>query len=38
LLQRVMQRRGFAPYAKEWWRFMLDGEQFPDTYYDFPVR
>ena len=38
VLQRVMQRHGFVPYAKEWWHFTLDGEPFPDTYYDFPVR
>jgi zinc D-Ala-D-Ala dipeptidase len=29
---------GFRPYEREWWRFTLRGELFPDTYFDFPVR
>jgi D-alanyl-D-alanine dipeptidase len=37
-LAEAMQRRGFAPYDKEWWHFTLKGEPFPDTYFDFPVR
>lgn len=38
LLVDAMRRRGFIPYAKEWWHFTLRGEPFPDTYFDFPVR
>lgn len=38
LLADAMRRRGFIPYAKEWWHFTLRGEPFPDTYFDFPVR
>ena len=38
LLAEAMRRRGFIPYAKEWWHFTLRGEPFPDTYFDFPVR
>ena len=38
LLARAMSRRGFAPYAKEWWHFTLRDEPFPRTYFDFPVR
>ncbi len=38
LLAAAMRRRGFRPYAKEWWHFTLAREPFPDTYFDFPVR
>ena len=38
LLASAMRRRGFRPYAKEWWHFTLRVEPFPDTYFDFPVR
>ncbi|MBI1179817.1 MAG: peptidase M15 [Alphaproteobacteria bacterium] len=38
LLRLAMERRGFAPFAMEWWHFTLRDEPFPDTYFDFPVR
>ena len=38
LLSAAMQRRGFRPYAKEWWHFTLRNEPFPETYFDFPVQ
>jgi len=38
LLQLVMEKHGFIPYAKEWWHFTLKGEPYPDTYFDFPVN
>ena len=38
LLAAAMRRGGFRPYDKEWWHFTLNGEPFPDTYFDFPVR
>jgi D-alanyl-D-alanine dipeptidase len=38
LLAAAMRRRGFRPYAKEWWHFTLAREPFPATYFDFPVR
>jgi D-alanyl-D-alanine dipeptidase len=38
LLATAMRRRGFRPYAKEWWHFTLRSEPFPDTYFDFPVK
>jgi len=38
LLQRVMMAHGFRPLREEWWHFTLEGEPFPDTYFDFPVR
>jgi zinc D-Ala-D-Ala dipeptidase len=38
LLAGAMRRRGFQPYAKEWWHFTLRHEPFPDSYFDFPVR
>ena len=38
LLSDAMRKRGFIPYAKEWWHFTLRNEPFPDSYFDFPVR
>ncbi len=37
LLQRGMKRAGFSPLECEWWHFLLDGEPYPDVYFDFPV-
>jgi len=37
-LAAAMRRRGFRPYAKEWWHFTLAAEPFPKTYFDFPVK
>ncbi|HLO26964.1 MAG TPA: M15 family metallopeptidase [Geobacteraceae bacterium] len=38
LLQTVMKKHGFRPYAKEWWHFTLEHEPFPETYFNFPIR
>lgn len=38
LLQSVMRKFGFKPYAKEWWHFTLRNEMHPRTYFDFLVR
>jgi D-alanyl-D-alanine dipeptidase len=38
LLAAAMMRRGFRPYAREWWHFTLAHEPFPERYFDFPVR
>ena len=38
LLQMIMKKSGFRPYAKEWWHFTLEQEPFPGTYFDFPVE
>ena len=38
VLRQAMLRRGFVPYAKEWWHFTLTAEPFPDRYFDFEVR
>jgi D-alanyl-D-alanine dipeptidase len=38
LLAQVMRKRGFVPYAKEWWHFTLRHEPYPQTYFDFPIR
>lgn len=38
LLQTVMKRHGFTHYAREWWHFTLEGEPFPQTYFNFPVE
>ena len=37
-LREAMTRRGFMPLAEEWWHFTLEDEQYPDTYFTFPVR
>lgn len=36
LLQSLMRAEGFVPYTQEWWYFSLNGEPYPDTYFDFP--
>ena len=35
LLQKIMIKHGFLPYAKEWWHFTLAEEPFPNKYFDF---
>ena len=37
LLQAAMIRNGFLPFDCEWWHFTLEGEPFPDIYFEFPV-
>ncbi|MPZ63743.1 MAG: D-alanyl-D-alanine dipeptidase [Propionibacteriales bacterium] len=37
LLKATLEEAGFTNYASEWWHYTLDGEPFPDTYFDFPV-
>jgi D-alanyl-D-alanine dipeptidase len=32
-----MGRAGFRNLPEEWWHFTLNGEPYPDTYFDFPV-
>jgi len=38
LLQRVMTQNGFVPFQQEWWHFTLQGEPYPDKYFDFPIE
>ena len=38
LLQTLMVQHGFRPYPKEWWHFTLNGEPYPESYFDFPVE
>ena len=38
LLQTIMIKHGFRNYLKEWWHFTLNGEPFPDTYFDFLIE
>lgn len=38
LLQALMTRHGFKPYAQEWWHFTLANEPYSDTYFNFPVQ
>jgi zinc D-Ala-D-Ala dipeptidase len=37
-LQEAMVAHGFRPLREEWWHFTLNGEPYPETYFDFPVR
>jgi D-alanyl-D-alanine dipeptidase len=37
-LRLLMIRHGFRPYDKEWWHFTLEGEPYPDAYFDAPVK
>lgn len=33
----VMEASGFHRYDSEWWHYTLNGEPYPDTYFDFPI-
>jgi len=37
LLLRTLEAAGFTNYANEWWHYTLDGEPYPNRYFDFPV-
>ena len=37
LLKHGMMAAGFLPYSEEWWHYRLEGEPYPDTYFDFPI-
>ena len=37
LLKKAMADNGFRNLPEEWWHFTLNGEPYPDTYFDFPV-
>lgn len=37
LLRATLVAAGFRNLAEEWWHYTLNGEPFPDTYFDFPV-
>lgn len=37
-LQAAMTGEGFRPLKEEWWHFTLNGEPYPETYFDFVVR
>jgi len=37
-LVKKMSEFGFVNYEKEWWHFTFQPEQFPNTYFDFPIR
>lgn len=36
-LRSIMEACGFRSYACEWWHYTLNGEPYPDTYFDFPI-
>lgn len=37
-LRDVMVKHGFMPIRTEWWHFTLEGEPYPDVFFDFPVE
>lgn len=37
-LQAAMTGEGFRPLKEEWWHFTLNGEPYPETYFDFVVK
>lgn len=37
-LREAMLKHGFRPLDTEWWHFTLEGEPYPDVYFDFPVE
>ena len=37
MLKDLVTKEGFLPFEYEWWHFTLDGEPYPETYFDFPV-
>ena len=37
MLKDIMTKEGFVPFDYEWWHFTLDGEPYPETYFDFPL-
>ncbi|MEU0881263.1 M15 family metallopeptidase [Lentzea sp. NPDC005914] len=37
LLKAAMAGAGFRNLPEEWWHFTLNGEPYPDTYFNFPV-
>lgn len=38
MLRDAMLGAGFRPLKEEWWHFTLNGEPYPETYFDFPVK
>lgn len=37
LLKTTLEHEGFTNLPEEWWHFTHQPEQYPDTYFDFPV-
>ncbi len=38
LLVKTMEEEGFVNYSKEWWHFTYKPEDYPDTYFSFPIE
>lgn len=38
MLKLVMEKHGFKNYHKEWWHFNIINEEYPNTYFDFPIE
>lgn len=34
----LMIKYGFENFYQEWWHYTLEGEPFPDTYFDFEIK
>lgn len=37
-LMDIMNKYGFENYENEWWHFTLRDEEYPQTYFDFPIQ
>lgn len=37
-LRALMERHGWRNLPEEWWHYTLQGEPYPDRYFDLPVR
>ncbi len=37
-LRAALEAEGFVNLPEEWWHYTLQGEPFPDRYFDFPVE
>ncbi len=38
LLKNTMEKYGFRAYKNEWWHYTLNGEPYPNHYFDFDVE
>ena len=38
ILVSLMAAHNFTNYDGEWWHYSLQGEPFPETYFDFPIQ
>lgn len=38
MLKTLMEKHGFENYHYEWWHYNIVDEQFPNTFFDFPIE